>query len=42
VLRAARAAGVGLIFAVRKPDSSGAARDHRGEFPAIDAVADLL
>jgi putative hydrolase of the HAD superfamily len=41
VLRAARAAGVGLIYAVRKPDSSGAARTHQ-EFPAVDAVAELL
>ena len=42
VLRAARCAGVGLIFAVRRPDSSGAMREHRGEFPAVDAVGDLL
>lgn len=41
VLRAARAAGLGLIFAVRKPDSSAAARLQQ-EFPAIDAVAELL
>jgi len=41
VLRAARAAGLGLIFAVRKPDSSGAARMQQ-EFPAVDAVAELL
>ena len=41
VLRAARAAGVGLIYAVRKPDSSCAARMHQ-EFPAVDAVAELL
>ena len=41
VLRAARAAGVGLIYAVRKPDSSSAARMHQ-EFPAVDAVAELL
>jgi len=41
VLRAARAAGVGLIYAVRKPDSSSAARMHP-EFPAVDAVAELL
>jgi len=34
VLRAARAAGLGLIFAVRKPDSSGAARMQQ-EFPAV-------
>lgn len=41
VLRAAREAGVGLIYAVRRPDSSGPARMHE-EFPAVDAVADLL
>jgi 5'-nucleotidase len=41
VLRAARAAGIGLIFAVRKPDSSCAARAHQ-EFPGVDAVAELL
>lgn len=41
VLRAARAAGVGIIYAVSKPDSSGAARMQR-EFPAVDAVAELL
>jgi HAD superfamily hydrolase (TIGR01509 family) len=41
VLRAARAAGVGLIYAVRRPDSSGEARSQQ-EFPAVDAVAELL
>lgn len=41
VLRAARAAGVGLIYAVRMPDSSCAASMHE-EFPAVDAVAELL
>lgn len=41
VLRAARTAGVGLIYAVRKPDSSAAAREQQ-EFPAVDAVAELL
>jgi putative hydrolase of the HAD superfamily len=41
VLRAAREAGVGLIYAVRMPDSSCAARTHE-EFPAVDAVAELL
>lgn len=41
VLRAARAAGVGLIYAVRMPDSSCAASTHQ-EFPAVDAVAELL
>jgi HAD superfamily hydrolase (TIGR01509 family) len=41
VLRAARAAGVGTIYAVRRPDSSSAPRVHE-EFPAVDAVAQLL
>jgi 5'-nucleotidase len=41
VLRAARAAGVGLIYAVRRPDSGAPPRAHR-EFPAVDAVAELL
>jgi len=41
VLRAARAAGVGTIYAVRKPDSSAGARVQQ-EFPAVDAVAELL
>jgi HAD superfamily hydrolase (TIGR01509 family) len=41
VLRAARAAGVGLVYAVRRPDSAEAPRTH-DEFPAVDAVADLL
>ena len=41
VLRAARTAGVGLIYAVRKPDSAEAPRTHR-EFPAVDAVSELL
>jgi HAD superfamily hydrolase (TIGR01509 family) len=41
VLRAARDAGIGLIFAVRLPDSSCAGRRHE-EFPTVDAVAQLL
>jgi len=41
VLRAAREAGIGLIYAVQRPDSSGPAR-LQSEFPAVDAVADLL
>jgi len=41
VLRAARSAGIGRIVAVRRPDSSSAAR-HQEEFPAVDAVAELL
>jgi putative hydrolase of the HAD superfamily len=41
VLRAARAAGIGMIYAVHRPDSSAAARA-QDEFPAVDAVAQLL
>ena len=41
VLRAARSAGIGRIVAVRRPDSSAAARQQE-EFPAVDAVAELL
>jgi 5'-nucleotidase len=41
VLRAARAAGIGMIYAVRRPDSSAAPRA-QAEFPAVDAVAELL
>jgi len=41
VLRAARAAGIGLIYAVLRPDSGAPARA-LSEFPAVDAVADLL
>ncbi len=41
VLRAARAAGIGLVYAVRRPDSSAEPRPQH-EFPAVDAVADLL
>jgi putative hydrolase of the HAD superfamily len=41
VLRAARAAGVGLLYAVRRPDSSAGIRTQQ-EFPAVDAVAELL
>ncbi|MGH8257947.1 MAG: GMP/IMP nucleotidase [Steroidobacteraceae bacterium] len=41
VLRAARAAGIGTIYAVHRPDSSAAARLQH-EFPAVDAVAQLL
>jgi HAD superfamily hydrolase (TIGR01509 family) len=41
VLRAARAAGIGLIYAVQRPDSSAPAR-LQPEFPAVDAVAELL
>jgi len=41
VLRAARAAGIGLIYAVQRPDSSAPAR-LQPEFPAVDAVSELL
>jgi len=41
VLLAARDAGVGLIYAVRKPDSSSDARTQR-DFPAVDSIAELL
>lgn len=41
VLRAARAAGIGLIYAVHRPDSGAPPRVQQ-EFPAVDAVADLL
>jgi len=41
VLRAARDAGLGNLFAVRRPDSSSGARAQQ-EFPAVDTVNDLL
>jgi putative hydrolase of the HAD superfamily len=41
VLRAARSAGIGLIYAVQRPDSSAPAR-LQSEFPAVDAVSQLL
>jgi 5'-nucleotidase len=41
VLRAARAASIGLIYAVHRPDSNAPPRMQQ-EFPAVDAVADLL
>jgi putative hydrolase of the HAD superfamily len=40
VLRAARAAGIRWIYAVRRPDSSAGPRVH-SEFPATDSVAEL-
>jgi putative hydrolase of the HAD superfamily len=40
VLRAARDAGIRWIYAVRRPDSSGAPRVHE-DFAVTDAVADL-
>jgi 5'-nucleotidase len=41
VLRAARAAGIGLIYAVHHPDTDEPPRMQQ-EFPAVNAVADLL
>jgi len=41
VLCAARAAGIGLSYAVRRPDSGGPARLQQ-QFPAVDSVAQLL
>jgi putative hydrolase of the HAD superfamily len=41
VLRAARAAGIAHIVAVRRPDTSRERRKHH-EFPAVDGVAELL
>lgn len=41
VLRAARAAGIGRIYAVHRPDSGAPPRE-QCEFPFVDAVADLL
>lgn len=41
VLRAARTAGIARIVAVRRPDSCAAPR-HQDEFPAVDAIAELL
>jgi putative hydrolase of the HAD superfamily len=41
VLRAARAAGIGHIRAIRRPDSVRAAHPH-AEFTAVDALVELL
>jgi putative hydrolase of the HAD superfamily len=41
VLRAAHAAGIGRVYAVRRPDSSAAPRLQQ-QFPAVDAVSELL
>jgi putative hydrolase of the HAD superfamily len=41
VLRAARTAGIGMLFVVRHPDTTRAPRAH-DEFPAIDGVGELL
>jgi len=40
VLRAARAHGLGQLFAVRRPDSRGPAREIAG-FPSVEAVHEL-
>ena len=40
VLNAARAAGIGQVVAIAKPDSSGPVRD-MGDFPAVEGVAAL-
>jgi len=41
VLRAARAAGIALIYAVHRPDTQAPPRMQQ-EFPAVDAVEELL
>jgi len=41
VLRAARAAGIARVYAVRRPDSSREPRQH-DEFPSVESVAQLL
>jgi len=41
VLHAAREAGIGWVFAIRRPDTSRDPNDHE-EFDATDAVQDLL
>ena len=41
VLRAARGAGIGLIRAIRRPDSARAAHRHE-EFVAVDALVELI
>jgi HAD superfamily hydrolase (TIGR01509 family) len=40
VLRAAREAGIGHIYAIRLPDSTGAPRFHEG-FNVVDRIADI-
>jgi putative hydrolase of the HAD superfamily len=42
VVRAARAAGLPWIYAVRRPDSTGAPRVHDSSFTITDTVADLI
>jgi putative hydrolase of the HAD superfamily len=41
VLVAAQAAGIGLLRAIRRPDSRGVTRGHE-EFVAVDAIVDLI
>lgn len=41
VLRAAREAGIKWIYAIRRPDSSAAPRDH-DEFVSVESVTELL
>lgn len=41
VLMAAQAAGVGLLRAIRRPDSRGVTRGHE-EFTAVDGIGELL
>jgi GMP/IMP 5'-nucleotidase len=41
VLRAARAAGIGMIRAIRRPDSARPGHSHE-EFAAVDALVELL
>lgn len=41
VLFAAQEAGIGLLRAIRRPDSRGVTRGHE-EFVAVDAIVDLL
>jgi putative hydrolase of the HAD superfamily len=41
VLMAAQAAGVGLLRAIRRPDSRGVTRGHE-EFVAVDGIGELL
>jgi 5'-nucleotidase len=42
VVRAARAAGIRWVYALRRPDSSGAPRVHDENFPVTDRVADFV
>src|SRR5262249_43973611 len=42
VVRAARATGIRWVYALRRPDTSGAPRVHDENFPTTDSVADFL